>query len=183
MKSKFPYRSRVLIFLFFLLAITYLDRISIGFVTANIKLDFHVSYAQWGWIAGAFSLSYALFEIPSGVWGDLIGQRAAFIRIVLWWSVFTALTGLVTGFLSLVLIRFLFGMGEAGAFPNTAAVISRWFPAQETSRGISVAFSGQFVGAAIAPFIVMTIAETHGWRFPFFVNGCIGVLWVLVCVF
>lgn len=183
MTTKFPYRYRVLIFLFFLLFITYLDRVSIALVDKWIKSEFHLSNTQWGLIGGAFALSYALFEIPSGVWGDRIGQRATFIRIVLWWSLFTALTGLATGFLSLLLIRFLFGMGEAGAFPNSAAVISKWFPARESSRGIAIAWSGMFAGMAAAPFIIITLAENYGWRTTFFVNGALGVLWVFVCVF
>jgi ACS family glucarate transporter-like MFS transporter len=183
LRNKSPYRYRVLILLFFLLFITYLDRISIGFFSEEIKSAFHLSYTQWGLIMGAFSLSYALFEIPSGVWGDRIGQRAIFIRIVLWWSLFTAFTGLATGFLSLLMIRFLFGMGEAGAFPNTAAVISKWFPAQQTSRGISIAWSGMNAGAAFAPLLVLAVAGAYGWRATFFVNGAIGILWVLVCVF
>ena len=183
MHKQFPYRYRVLIFLFFLLFITYLDRISIGFLREEIQSEFALTYTQWGMIMGAFSLSYALFEIPSGVWGDRIGPRAVFIRIVLWWSLFTALTGLAGGFLSLVLIRFLFGMGEAGAFPNTAAVISKWFPAQETSRSISISFSGMKVGAALAPLIVLPVAAAFGWRATFFVNGAIGIIWVLFCIF
>lgn len=183
MNQQFPYRYRVLIFLFFLTFITYLDRVSIALVDKWIKSEFHLSNTQWGVIGGAFALSYALFEIPSGVWGDRIGQRTTFIRIVLWWSLFTVLTGFATGFLSLLMIRFLFGMGEAGAFPNTAAVVSKWFPAQESSRGISVAWSGLFAGMAAAPFIVMTIADANGWRTTFFVNGALGVLWVFVCAF
>ena len=183
MRKQFPYRYRVLIFLFFLTFITYLDRISIGFLREEIQSAFDLTYTQWGMIMGAFSLSYALFEIPSGIWGDRIGSRAVFIRIVLWWSLFTALTGLAGGFFSLVLIRFLFGMGEAGAFPNTAAVISKWFPAQETSRSISISFSGMKAGAALAPLIVLPIAAALGWRATFFVNGGIGIIWVLVCIF
>jgi MFS transporter, ACS family, glucarate transporter len=182
MKQTFPYRYRVLIFLFFLTFITYLDRVSIALVDKWIKSEFHLNNTQWGVIGGAFALSYALFEIPSGVWGDRIGQRATFIRIVLWWSLFTALTGVTTGFVSLLLVRFLFGIGEAGAFPNTAAVISKWFPAQESSRGISVAWSGLFAGMAVAPFVVMTVTHAYGWRATFFVNGALGVVWVAVCV-
>ena len=183
MKQQIPYRYRVLVFLFFLTFVTYLDRVSIALVDQWIKSEFHLNNTKWGVIGGAFALSYALFEIPSGVWGDRTGQRATFIRIVLWWSLFTAFTGLTTGFLSLLIIRFLFGMGEAGAFPNTAAVISKWFPAQESSRGISIAWSGLFAGMAAAPFIVMTIADAYGWRTTFFVNGGLGVAWVFVCAF
>jgi MFS family permease len=106
MKNIFPYRYRVLIFLFLLIFITFLDRASISFFSTEIASEFHLSATQWGWILGAFYLSYAVFEIPSGAWGDLIGQRATFIRIVTWWSIFTALTGLTGGFFSLLLVRF-----------------------------------------------------------------------------
>jgi MFS transporter, ACS family, glucarate transporter len=99
---------------------------------------------------------------------------------VLWWSLFTALTGFATGLLTLILVRFLFGMGEAGAFPTATAVVSHWFPAHETTRGLSALFLGQTIGAAIAPLIVIPLAEAYGWRSSFFVNGAIGVLWVLV---
>src|SRR5262249_25242743 len=147
--------------------------VSIALVDKWIKSEFHLNNSQWGVIGGAFALSYALFEIPSGVLGDRIGQRATFIRIVLWWSLFTAFTGLATGFLSLLIIRFLFGVGEAGAFPNTAAVISKWSPAQESSRGISIAWSGLFAGMAAAPVVVMNLANAYGWRATFLVNGAL----------
>jgi MFS transporter, ACS family, glucarate transporter len=182
MKRKFPYRYRVLFFLFSLLFITYLDRISIGLVGKRIMSEFHLSNAQFGWVLSAFSLAYALFEIPSGIMGDRKGQKVVLTRIVLWWSLFTALTGATTGLLSLVIVRFLFGVGEAGALPNTSGVISRWFPANEISRGISASLTGQIAGAAIAPFIVVPLAMAFGWRMTFFVNGFIGLLWVIVCV-
>src|SRR6266700_1335484 len=108
MGNKFPYRHRVLVLLFFLTLITYLDRISISLVGVRIKSAFKLSNEQFGWVLGAFALAYALFEIPSGILGDRIGQRAVFIRIVLWWSLFTALTGMVTGLTSLLITRFLF---------------------------------------------------------------------------
>src|SRR5438552_16638541 len=113
MKNKFPYRYRVLILLFFLIFITYLDRVCISLVGVRIKSEFNLSNEQFGWVLGAFALAYALFEIPAGVLGDRIGQRKVFIRIVLWWSLFTALTGLTMGLMSLVCVRFLFGAGEA----------------------------------------------------------------------
>jgi len=162
--------------------ITYLDRISIGLVGKRIISEFHLSNTQFGWVLSAFSLAYALFEIPSGIMGDRKGQKVVLIRIVLWWSLFTALTGVTTGLSTLILVRFLFGMGEAGALPNTSGVISRWFPANEISSGISAALTGQIAGAAIAPLIVVPLAGAFGWRATFFVNGVIGLLWVLVCV-
>ena len=181
MSTTFPYRYRILIFLFFLILITYLDRICISLVGVRIKSEFHLSNEQFGWVLGAFALAYALFEIPSGMLGDRIGQRKVFIRIVLWWSFFTALTGATTGLLSLLCVRFLFGMGEAGAVPNSSGTISRWLPAAETARGISWLYIGTNVGAAIAPLIVIPLAAAYNWRVPFFINGLIGLLWVLVC--
>ena len=163
--------------------ITYLDRISIGLVGKRIISEFHLTNSEFGLVLSAFSLAYALFEIPSGIMGDRKGQKVVLTRIVLWWSVFTALTGLTTGLLSLIVVRFLFGVGEAGALPNTSGVISRWFPANELSRGISASLVGQIAGAAVAPFIVVPLAMAFGWRTTFFVNGFIGLLWVLVCLF
>ena len=183
MNLSFPYRFRVLIFLFFLTLITYLDRICISLVGVKIKSDFHLTNEQFGWALAAFALAYAIFEIPSGVLGDKIGQRAVLIRIVLWWSVFTALTGLTIGLITLIIVRFLFGVGESGAYPNSSAVVSRWFPAVETSRAMSALFVGQNAGAAIAPLIIIPISIAFGWRVPFFVIASLGLIWVLFCVF
>lgn len=181
LKKKVPYRYRILIFLFFLTFITYLDRICISIVGVRIKSEFNLTNGQFGWVLASFSLAYALFEIPSGILGDRIGQRVVFIRIVLWWSLFTALTGFATGFISLLCVRFLFGMGEAGAFPNICGVISHWFPANETSRSYSSAMIGINAGSAIAPLIIVPVALAFGWRSTFFLNGFIGLIWVLIC--
>src|SRR5690349_7657808 len=181
MTLKFPYRYRILIFLFFLILITYLDRVCISVVGVRIKSEFNLNNEKFGWVLAAFSLAYALCEVPAGALGDRIGQRKILIRIVLWWSLFTALTGLTSGLFSLILVRFLFGMGEAGAFPNSCGVISHWFPKSETARGLSSVFLGLNVGAAIAPLIVVPIAIAYGWRTTFFTTGMIGFAWVLVC--
>ena len=162
--------------------ITYLDRICIGLVGKRIITEFHLTNEQFGWVLSAFSLAYALFEIPSGILGDRKGQKMVLTRIVLWWSLFTFLTGAATGLLSLIIVRFLFGVGEAGALPNASGVISRWLPANELSRGVAGALVGQIAGAAFAPFIVVPIAMAFGWRTTFFVNAFVGLLWVIVCV-
>lgn len=181
MNPPVPIRYRVLLLLFFLTLITYLDRISISLVGVRIKTEFNLTNEQFGWVLAAFSLAYALFEIPAGALGDRIGQRAMLTRIVSWWSVFTAITGLTTGLYSLIGVRFLFGMGEAGAYPNSTGVVSRWFPRSETARGLSALFIGQNAGSAIAPLIVVPLAVAFGWRVPFFINGFIGLIWVWVC--
>jgi ACS family glucarate transporter-like MFS transporter len=178
---KFPYRYRVGVLLYFLILITYLDRTTISLVGVRIKAAFHLTNTQFGYALGAFALAYALFEIPSALMGDRLGQRKVFLRIVIWWSLFTALTGAVTGLTSLIIVRFLFGMGEAGAYPNSTGTVSRWFPKTETSRGISWFSMGSSSGAAVAPLIVVPLAVTFGWRAPFFVNAALGLVWVLTC--
>jgi sugar phosphate permease len=182
MIPKIPYRYRILVFLFSLTFITYLDRICISLVGVRIKSEFHLTNSQFGWVLASFSLAYAIFEVPSGVLGDRIGQRSVLIRIVLWWSVFTVLTGFTMGFISLLIVRFLFGVGESGAYPTSGGVVARWFPASETSKGISWFAIGSNVGAAVAPLFIVPIAEHFGWRTTFFANGVIGLLWVTVCV-
>jgi sugar phosphate permease len=158
----------------------YLDRLCISAAAPTISSEFHLSSSQMGYVFSAFTLAYAVFEIPSGWLGDYIGTRKALARIVLWWSIFTALTGVTGGFASLIVIRFLFGAGEAGACPNTARTISRWFPPSQQGRALSVSFVGLATGAAISAPVVFWLIKHQGWRWPFFEFGVIGALWCVV---
>src|SRR3954468_14938547 len=126
-------RHRVLAMVVALAAITYLDRVCISHagVTASIKGELGLSDKQMGLVYSAFTLAYALFEIPTGAWGDRVGTRRVLTRIVAWWSSFTIATAAAFDYGSLLLIRFLFGAGEAGAFPNVTRTFSRWFPVAE----------------------------------------------------
>src|SRR6187551_4000949 len=108
------YRHVVLGLLFFLSIITYVDRVCISVAGPRMQSELGLSPSQWGWVVGVFTLSYALFEIPSGAMADRIGSRKVLTRIVLWWSAFTALTGMVSSYAMLLVVRFCFGMGEAG---------------------------------------------------------------------
>jgi len=175
------YRYRVLVLLCALTTLTYMDRICISIVGVRIKAALHLSNEQFGWVLAAFALAYAIFEIPSGMLGDRIGPKKVFIRIVIAWSVFTALTGLATGLLSLLIIRFLFGAGESGTYPNSILTVSRWFPVSETGRALSWVGIGSQIGAALAPLIIVPIAMAYGWRAPFFAVGAIGLVWVAFC--
>lgn len=176
-----PYRYRVLVLLTSLSTLTYLDRVTISIVGVRLKADLHLSNEQFGWVLASFALAYALFEIPSGALGDRIGPRAVFIRIVLFWSLFTGITGLVSGLTGLLIVRFLFGVGESGTFPNCMIVMSRWIPKNELGRSLTWVGMGTQIGAAIAPIIIVPVATAYGWRMPFFVNAAIGVVWVLIC--
>src|SRR5262245_64425409 len=106
--------------------ITYLDRVAISSAALVIRGDLQLTAVEMGWVFSAFTFAYAAFEIPSGWLGDVIGPRKVIARIVLWWSAFTALTGAAWNFVSLLVMRFLFGVGEAGAFPNMSRSFSNW---------------------------------------------------------
>src|SRR5262249_2611867 len=114
-----------------LAVLTYFDRLCIAIAGPRIQAELGFGPEQWGWIVGIFAVSYGALEIPAGGLGDRYGQRSVITRIVVWWSAFTALTGGASGFWPLLSVRFLFGAGEAGAFPNIAGALSRWFPAVE----------------------------------------------------
>ena len=174
------YRNRVMGLLSLLMVITYLDRVCISVAGPRIQDALRIGPEGWGWVTGIFTLSYALFEIPSGALGDRIGPRKVLTRIVLWWSAFTSLTGLAMGYYPLLAIRFLFGMGEAGAFPNASVVVARWFPVRERARAFGIILMASQLGGAIAPLLVVPIQIRYGWRASFYVFGIVGVVWSLV---
>jgi MFS transporter, ACS family, glucarate transporter len=169
--------GRVLAFAFLLAAVTYLDRICISAAAPFIMEDLHLSVLQMSVVFSAFTLAYSLFEIPSGWLGDVQGPRRVLTRIVLWWSAFTMLTAAARGFQSLVAIRFLFGAGEAGAFPNIARSFSRWFPIRERGRANGVMFLGSRVGGMLSAPIALLIVSRWGWRTSFVLFGAAGVVW------
>ena len=157
-------RFWVLIVLVLFSIITYLDRTSISITGIEITKDLNLTEKQFGWIMGSFAFAYGIFEIPMGLWGDLKGPKSVLFRIVLSWSVFTILTGFSYTFTGLFIIRFLFGLGEAGAYPNATIVINTWFPKQEAGRAQSFIWIASRIGAAIAPFIALYIMSLWGWR-------------------
>jgi MFS transporter, ACS family, glucarate transporter len=171
------YRNQVLWLLSLLLIITYLDRVCISVAGPRIQQALHIGPIGWGWVTGIFTLAYAAFEIPSGALGDRIGPRRVLTRIVLWWSGFTSLTGMVTGFYPLLLTRFFFGAGEAGAFPNASVAVARWFPLHERGRAFGISLMASQLGGAIAPLLVVPIQIHYGWRASFYVFGILGVAW------
>jgi MFS transporter, ACS family, glucarate transporter len=174
------YRYRVLGMLFFLSVVTYLDRICIAVAGPRMQADLDLSPEKWGWVLGVFTITYALFEIPSGALGDRLGQRRLLTRIVVWWSVFTSLTGAVSSYFYLLTIRLLFGAGEAGAFPNSSGSIARWFPTVERARAQGVVWMASRVGGALTPLLVVPIQQRYGWRTSFWLLGIMGLIWASV---
>lgn len=170
-------RQQVLFFLVVLAVITFLDRISISVAAARMQGDLHIDTRHWGWILGAFVLSYGLFETPTGALGDRLGARRVLTRVVLWWSAFTALTGLTRGFYGLLLTRFLFGAGEAGAYPNISAALARWFPARSLAQAQGWIWGASRLGGALAPLLVVPLQRALGWRTTFLLLGMVGIVW------
>jgi MFS transporter, ACS family, glucarate transporter len=173
-------RYQVLLLFVIFAIITYLDRNSISVVGSRITEELDLSDKQWGLILGAFSLAYGAFEIPTGMLVDKYGPRITLFRIVIWWSIFTILTGFAQGFYFLIIVRFLFGAGEAGAFPTTSVAIARWFPAIQRGRIQSIVWMGSRLGGALAPFLSIILADMYGWRNVFFIFGSLGVIWATV---
>ena len=173
-------RYRVLGMLILLFAITYLDRVCISVAGPRMQSDLHIGAIGWGWVTAMFTISYCLFEIPSGVLGDRIGPRRVLTRIVLWWSVFTSLTGAVSNYYLLLLTRFSFGAGEAGVFPNSSVVVARWFPRSQRASISGTTLMASQLGGAVAPLLVVPIQIRYGWRASFYVFGALGVVWAVI---
>lgn len=175
-----PKRYLVLGMLFLVVFVMYLDRLAIGVAAPRMQAEFGLGPKEWGWVTGAFTLAYAVFEMPGGALGDRTGQRKVLARIVVWWSGFTALTAAVTGLWPLLVVRFLFGAGEAGAFPNCTGVVARWFDAGERARASSAFWIATSVGGILTPLIVVPLQKAYGWRMAFLLGGLLGVLWAVV---
>ena len=177
-----PSRARftLLRFGFALSVVTYLDRVCIATAATSIREDLHLTAVQMGWVFSAFTLAYAIFEIPSGWLGDTIGPRKVLTRIVLWWSAFTMATGAAWTYLSLLTFRFLFGAGEAGAFPNASKSFSQWFPVRERGRAHGIIFMGTRLGGALAPPLAVALIASVGWRASFWIFGSLGIFWAIL---
>jgi ACS family glucarate transporter-like MFS transporter len=193
-------RYAVMGFLCVLSFLTYFDRVCIMRVQENVQRDLSITDRQMGWVFSAFWLAYAVFEIPGGWWGDRFGSRRTLTRIVLAWSLFTALSGCATGFFSLLAFRFLFGVGEAGAYPNIARVQSRWLPADAQARAGGLLWLVARWGGALSPLLFGSLLRlfdspgtrsllTHlpalgflghlpAWRLGFLTCGLAGIGWV-----
>jgi MFS transporter, ACS family, glucarate transporter len=174
------YQHRVLGLLSLLSIITYIDRVCIAVAGPRMQDSLDISPQAWGWVTSVFFISYSAFEIPTGALGDRIGPRRVLTRIVLWWSAFTSLTGTVSNYALLLVVRFCFGMGEAGAYPNASTVIGRWVPVMGRARAWGIVWMSSQIGAAISPLLVVPIQARYGWQASFFVFGFLGVIWSAV---
>ena len=173
-------KNVILAMLVILGMVTFLDRINISVAGSAIMHDLNLSPAEWGWVQSAFILSYGLMQIPMGALGDRFGHRNILAGIVLWWSAFTAFTGLAGGLMSLLAIRFMFGIGEAGSSPCSTGVISRWFEKGEVGKAQGYVWAASRMGGALTPFVVIPVMVTVGWRSAFYLLGALGIVWAVV---
>jgi MFS family permease len=179
-----PSRARltVLAFVCSLSFVLYLDRVCIAQAVKPIQQEMDISNRDMGLVLMAFTLAYGLFEVPVGHWGDRVGARRVLTRIILWWSAFTALTAACWSLGSLLVVRFLFGAGEAGAYPNVARVIRRWFPAGERGKVQGLFMTCSSLGGATAPVLAAYLIGLLGWRWVFVIFGLVGVAWAAAFV-
>src|SRR5215469_2903801 len=177
-----PSRARFVVLSFIVAAymITYMDRVNLASAVPVIQSDLGLSMVTIGWIFAAFRWGYALFQIPGGWMGDRVGGRRALTLVVMWWSLFTSLTAFAWSAVSMAVCRFLFGMGEAGAFPIATRSLSSWLLPTERGFAQGLTHSASRIGAALTPPLVVLLMLRFGWRAPFFVFGLIGLAWAAV---
>jgi ACS family glucarate transporter-like MFS transporter len=172
-----PVRYRLIGLTFALSMLLYVDRIAISTARGPISTELGLSDTQFGWALSAFALGYALFQTPAGLLADRFGARVVLTSVVTLWSIFTALTGMARGYVTLLLYRFLFGVGEAGAYPTFAGAFYKWLPTAERGLAQGINLSGSRLGAAFALPAIAWLVSTMGWRASFFILGSVGVVY------
>ena len=170
-------RYKVLWLTVLLYAITYMDRVCIYAAMPVIAKEFSFDKLTQGLIFSAFAWGYSSLQVPSGWLVDRIGPRRMLSGIVLWWSAFTMFTVSAWNAASFVVIRFLFGAGEAGAFPSATRAFSRWLATSERGFAQGVTHSGSRLAGALTHGVVAAMIVVWGWRLPFLLFGVIGILW------
>ena len=178
-------RWRILTLLFVLSMVTYLDRVNIAIAATHIMREFNISPPNMGKVFSAFSFAYGLFQLPGGWLGDRFGPRVVLSVAITWWSIFTLLTALVANVfpltllpvvVSLIVVRFCVGMGEAAAFPNFSRTVANWIPATKRAFASSVPLAGGGLGAAVTPPLIAWIIVAYGWRESFYVCAALGLV-------
>jgi sugar phosphate permease len=157
--------------------VTYVDRVNISAAAPMIMKEYHFSKITMGIIFSSFVWAYAIFQVPGGWMGDRFGPHKVLGSIVAYWSLMTALTARAVGVASFTVIRFLFGIGEAGAFPTATRAMQLWHPREERGFAQGITHSASRFGAAIAPPISVSLMLAYGWRSIFYVFGLVGLAW------
>ena len=173
-------RYRILVLSFFVAFLMYMDRACIGSAASAIMKEFDIDKVTYGWSASLFNWAYAIFQVPGGWMADRFGPRMILAAAIVWWSLFTAATGLTAGAGSLAAVRALFGIGEAAAFPAASRALVHWLPSRQRAFGQGFQHAGSRLGAALAPAMTVFIIAYFGWRAVFWLFGGIGFVVALV---
>lgn len=186
-------RYRVVALATTLAMVTYLDRVAIGTLAPAIRHDLGLTAIEMGWIFTGFQLAYGLFEVPTGRWADRRGTRLVVARIVIWWSALTVATAAAFNYPVMLAVRFLFGAGEAGAWPCVARTFSRWIPRSERGRVQGIFFAGAHLVAGLTPALIVGggllgswwpgMLSVMPWRGVFVTFGLLGIVWVAVWLY
>ncbi len=182
-------RWRILFLLLLISIVTYIDRVNISVTARHMMPALGLTDIQMGWIFSAFVLGYALFQVPGGWMGDRWGPRRVLTFAVIWWSIFTALTAIaptlplvnLIGILgSLMVVRFLIGIGEAAALPNFNRAVANWHPPRERGLSIGITIGGIGIGSALTPPVTAWIMVNYGWQTAFYAAGLLGLVIALL---
>ncbi|MEM1085806.1 MAG: MFS transporter [Verrucomicrobiota bacterium] len=175
-----PTRVLLVFGTFFISLLLYIDRTCIQVAGDAIKSDLDLSDEQFGWILAIFTLGYALAQTPSGIAADRYGPRKLLAGVIAIWSALTAATAAGFNFVSMMVVRFLFGAGEAGAFPGMARATLTWIPTKERGLVTGINFSASRLGGAFSLPLMVWLIDTFGWRGSFLILGAFGVVFALV---
>lgn len=165
---------------FLLSLLLYVDRTCISLAKDDMTRELGLTNEHWAWVLAAFAFGYALFQTPGGMLADRFGARIVLASVVTVWSIFTGLTAVAWNLVSLLVIRFLFGAGEAGAFPGMAKVVYSWIPVPERGLVKGINFSGSRFGAALAMPGIAWLIHSIGWKASFAVLMGVGFLWAFL---
>jgi len=174
-------RWLLVLWLFVLSAVAYLDRVNLSVASAKLAEEFAISNVRLGFVFSAFLWGYALFQTPAGWLADRFGPRRVLTLGVLWWGIFSALTavishGMANAVVMLLAIRFLLGVGEAIIYPASSQFVSRWIPTQERGAANGIIFAGVGIGGGITPPIITYLMTHYGWRSSFWICALIGLV-------
>lgn len=173
-------RYRVLSLTFVVAFVMYMDRVCMGTAAPEIMREFGLDKITMGWSVSAFNWAYAVFQVPGGWMADRFGARVILAGALAWWSLFTGATGATFSALSLTITRFLFGIGEAAAFPSCSRAVVSWLPTEQRALGQGVQHAGSRLGAAVAPALVVFLLAKTSWRMVFYIFGAVGVVLAIV---
>jgi MFS transporter, ACS family, hexuronate transporter len=170
----------VIVFLFLAGVINYLDRSALSIAAPFIQEDLSLSATEMGIIFSSFSVGYAIFNFLGGVASDKYGAKLTLFVAMIIWSLFSGALVLAVGFISMIVIRILFGMGEGPLSATISKMVNNWFPPSNRATVIGLTNSGTPLGGAISGPIVGFIALSYGWRISFIVIMIIGLIWAFL---